>query len=214
MQYTDDRHHWILDKSPYTSQPKTQTRRIYTDKLEELDEQGRIVALLNASGRTFLRIGQDTPIQPGRMSRSCGRQRIVKITKTDARRISGADAIAEGYNTPWHFLIDAWLPMHDPEALELVVEPARIDARSSVPAHIALANRPADRYQCYAITVECLSRTDPYIKERWGFEEGQSVLVRDLAEYGTILKVQDGKVLVSFGKGKPGAYDPEQVERT
>lgn len=215
MQYSDDRHCWVLDKSPHTGQAKTQSRRIYANKTEELDGQGNIVALLNPNGRTFLRVGMDVPVQPGRLSRAVGRHKLLEIRKQDARRISGADAAAEGYQTPWHFLIDAWLPMHDPDALDQVVLPGDLHALSSIPPHVALSARPPHRYLCHALTFERLRVTDVFIREHWGLDKGQQVLVRDLAEYGTVIEIKEGKVLVAFGKSsKPGVFDPWQVERT
>lgn len=75
------------------------------------------------------------------------RIRILAIRREDVRNISEDDARAEGYDNTISFLI-AWCTMHDKQAFPKSITPDRYWRET------LLAERPADRYDAWALTFE------------------------------------------------------------
>jgi hypothetical protein len=98
---------WVLDRSPHTGEPKTQTRRpakrgdfIITTPGAPHDHT---IVAVERNGRLLYEVGRTYAIQPGRGKHSLGRFRLLAIKHEQARGISEADARAEGFASPAAF---------------------------------------------------------------------------------------------------------------
>jgi hypothetical protein len=85
-------HQWIIDKSPYTGERKTQTRR-----KARMDDTGQVFPPRYMPGKTY-------SIQPGRGKASVGRIRIKRAWVELPADITDAGARAEGFVGRNHFL--------------------------------------------------------------------------------------------------------------
>ena len=99
---------WVIDKSPHTGEPKTQTRRLAT---------GAPRIIIN--GETFQvesvgqwKVGKSYAVQPGRGKHAVGRITILRLWAEDAREISDVDVRAGGYADKIDFM-RVWVKMHD-----------------------------------------------------------------------------------------------------
>ena len=120
---------------------KTQTRRLVKPG-EWVGYIGKDV--LSGTGRTVYEVGKTYAVQPGRGQAAVGRIRITSIRQEDVRQISKADALAEGFSGPLEFL-RVWCGMHDPAAIKQA---------GSAGDYLQIGDRPAERYQAWALTFE------------------------------------------------------------
>jgi len=86
---------WVIGVSPYTGEPKTETRRLWV------------------SNETIYHIGQVYAVQPGRGKTSVGRIRILdKWRDMDVRDIDATALRREGFDCPERFLW-TWCKLRD-----------------------------------------------------------------------------------------------------
>ncbi len=139
-----------LDK--VLSGEKRQTRRLV--KPGQGLYAGAMDMVLDAKGRHLYYVGQTLAIQPGRGKAAVARLRITDIRREDVRDISDEDAIAEGFKSYREFLA-LWVRMHDPRWW---MPKKNNDANLAYSYHrhmmgfTFLKERPADRYQAWALT--------------------------------------------------------------
>jgi hypothetical protein len=106
---------WVLDRSPHTSEPKTQTRR--PAKRDDIiittlgDPHDRTIVAVERNGRLLYEVGRTYAIQPGRGKHGLGRFRLLAIKREQAKDISEADAHAEGFASPAAFQ-EIWLKLY------------------------------------------------------------------------------------------------------
>ncbi len=118
---------WVLDRSPHTGEPKTQTRRPARDGdcFRDLPSPRAVFR----RGRLLWEVGKVYSIQTGRGVKGTGHFRLLGIRfEKHTGDISAADARAEGFATPDAFR-EIWAKLYGRAALE----------------------RP-----CYALTIECM----------------------------------------------------------
>jgi hypothetical protein len=95
---------WVLDRSPYTGEPKTNTRRLEKPgDFAVYDESGQITAVRDRNGKLRWRVGGEYEVQPRYAARGLGRTLLLAIRHEDAWRISHEDARAEGFRDVHHF---------------------------------------------------------------------------------------------------------------
>ena len=107
---------WVLDRSPHTGEPKTQTRR----PAKHGDRFVMVGDLLGAErhDRLLYLTDETYSIQPGRGKRALGRFRLRGIRYVvRADFISEADARAEGFESPDAFR-QIWVQLYGLTALE------------------------------------------------------------------------------------------------
>lgn len=157
---------------------KTQTRRIVKpgDHLSywpsywanyravyNLNVNGVPVDPSESDGRLRWRLYQVLTVQPGRTRKGVAQIRITDLRREDARNISPGDVRQEGFLFKADFL-NAWTQMHDNPAHQHLMSDllAREYQRQGLPVPewvwadwLAYLNtRPAERYDCWAITFE------------------------------------------------------------
>ena len=171
---------YTIDK--VLSGEQTQTRRIVRDGeyIEELYYDGYQMYVYTPSRRcvygTFHSVLYPTTyaVQPGRGKKAVARIQIVNIRREDVRQISDEDVKAEGFDNKLQFL-ETWVRIHDhpmtffapsdyPElnTLNLGTPPdcyrqwlgrsLKWQDRTGGQVFDSLLQRPADRYQAWAIT--------------------------------------------------------------
>jgi len=112
---------WVLDKSPNTGEPKTQTRRlampgdIITSSSGEPHDH--TIFSVERNGRLLYDVGRTYAVQPGRGKHALGRIRLRAIRREPAQDISEDDARAEGFASPEAFR-KVWIEMYGRDALE------------------------------------------------------------------------------------------------
>ena len=139
---------------------KTQSRRLRKSTEQVVcDEQGNVIGV-KVNGRWKWRVGQTRAIQPGRGKPSVARIRITDIRREDARDISWQDALAEGYANEVDFWM-VWTSMHDKEYVRGLTEENRYASFVESVWVMGLKQRPAERYQCWALTFELVREGAP-----------------------------------------------------
>jgi hypothetical protein len=120
---------WVLDRSPNTGKPKTQTRRlakdgdiIITPSNHPLDHTARLsspksIFAVERNGRLLYEVGRTYAIQPGRGKHTLGRIRLRAIVREVAQEISEGDARAEGFASPAEFR-EVWIELYGRGELE------------------------------------------------------------------------------------------------
>lgn len=133
---------------------KTQTRRIVKPGEEFYPaDMGDAAAVMHkgfSAYRLVYEVGRTYAIQPGRGKPAVARMRITDIRREDVREISWEDADAEGFVSATHFLL-LWTKMHDPEHYKRY--PTTGQQSLAIEQGI-LCQRPAERYQAWALTFE------------------------------------------------------------
>ncbi|MBE2182215.1 MAG: ASCH domain-containing protein [Anaerolineae bacterium] len=97
---------------------KTSTRRPVDEKIDsaETDAHGNILAV-RVNGREKWRVGKTYAIQPARHARAVGRIRVQKIERQPVRKITDAEARAEGSADRQAFF-DLWTEVHGKNKLD------------------------------------------------------------------------------------------------
>lgn len=153
---------------------KTQTRRLIKSGCHEYRSGWDVIrATVDERGLTHTKlwtVGHTYAVQPGRGKAAVARIRITDIRLEDVRCISVDDLKAEGFARPfnqnsesrWDFL-KVWTQMHD-STFKFWFDPSRVDygykiGRKSETCgweHLqqTIMDRPAERYQAWAITFE------------------------------------------------------------
>ena len=160
---------------------KTQTRRPVRDNAFEVVEDGQIrKVMLGAQMRVKWEVGRDYGCQPGRGMHTVKwwpstkavairefypaaslinavplRIRITRIRKEDAREISGADVLAEGFTSVWEFL-RTWIEFYDDYAVRSIenADGVRVTPGAAVEKIGFLKTRPDYLYQCWVLDFE------------------------------------------------------------
>ncbi len=112
---------WVLDRSPHTGEPKTQTRR--PAKPGDIvittpgDPHDHTIVAVERNGRLLYEVGRTYAIQPGRGKHELGRIRLLAIKREQAHSICKADARAEGFDSPDAFR-EIWVTLYGRAALD------------------------------------------------------------------------------------------------
>jgi hypothetical protein len=110
-------HEMVLDRSPYTGEPKTCTRRVVkTWDTPVLADDGRILEVRN-HGRLRYRVGSLYSVQPAYRHRGLGMIELLRIECEEAWRILPTSARAEGF-ADVHQFAAVFVRMHGKRALE------------------------------------------------------------------------------------------------
>lgn len=127
-------HKWVIDKSPHTGLPKTQSRRLSGPKdivyrYEVVDGYTTYslfghgeIAGVKRNGNWLYKVGKDYAVQPGRGMREVGRIEILEIRQEDVRFIQPECIQCEGFKSMFEFL-KVWTAMHD-QAISRLFEPS------------------------------------------------------------------------------------------
>lgn len=108
------------------------------------------------NNRTVWAIGKDYAIEPHRGVRSVGRYRVEAIWRQDVRTLTLGQVDAEGFGAPlWIGFWEVWCKMHDPQAVA-DMQHIRALTGSQLDAKKILAERPAERYQAWRMTIRVL----------------------------------------------------------
>lgn len=147
---------------------KTQTRRIVKprDRYDDRRMIGHPPAVFTVSRHGIdpapivkWQVGQTYAAQPGRGKPAVARMRITDIRREDVRRISEADVTAEGFENIGDFWF-LWINMHDPEYLDTYRYAKDCDYLDEY----GFYDRPAARYDAWAITFELVLADDEFIQ--------------------------------------------------
>lgn len=107
---------WVLDRSPHTGQPKTQTRRPMKDGDHYAYVDGALAVYRH--GRLLYQVGKTYSIQPGRGRKGIGHFRLLHIGFVSrAWNMSSTEARAEGFKSPSAFR-EIWVKLYGRAALE------------------------------------------------------------------------------------------------
>ncbi|NJK44517.1 MAG: hypothetical protein HC933_09705 [Pleurocapsa sp. SU_196_0] len=107
----------VLERSPYTEEPKTVTRRLVKPwDTPVFDDNERIIEVRN-HGRVRYRVGSQYAVQPQYRHRGMGMIELLSIECEEAWRISPSSARAEGF-ADVHQFAAVFVKMHGKRALE------------------------------------------------------------------------------------------------
>lgn len=130
--------------------------------------------------RTLWQVGKDYAIVPRRGVKSVGRYRVEKIWRQDVRTLTLGQVDAEGFNVLlWTEFWVTWCKMHDP-SMVAALRSVQKENRSHVDARNVIANRPAERYQAWRMTISVLWDTVDW--------DAPAVRALQIEPHGAILK--------------------------
>jgi hypothetical protein len=108
---------WVLDRSPNTGEPKTQTRRRKYDNDICVRNKGALIAVYR-NHRLLYRVGKVYSVQTGRGVMGIGHFRLTYIVDwACSGDISQSDANAEGFISPEAFR-EIWVRLYGLVALD------------------------------------------------------------------------------------------------
>lgn len=158
---------WVMDKSPHTNEPKTETRRLYrntdlfTTALATVvigKDYGRVIQtvpnnaasvsrhpphnavhkVLHGSCMPRWEVGKVYAVQPARTAKGIGFIRVLGIRREDVRNITVQQAWADGFASKYDFL-QVWTDMYDPKVDKLH---GRMIGKTSAPWSLEVESDP------------------------------------------------------------------------